>query len=373
MRIRLRPALIGVALAAMVSCGADSELPLVVVPDGMLMTEFPIVNGAVWVYENEADASQQYRLSVQGTRTISSYVHYKTEYAALDAAGNPLAGEAPPASDFFAANGLHRREGALTQTPGAFTTAQFLLRKAEDGSEAEVGYAGPVVYKAAATRTFPVGAAFVRKSLGTNLDDLGINDDPDLDGDDGDDPGDRLTRNRYDEVNVGTLGYILESASEGAGGNQFQKHLPPRRLWEFPMRVGATWTVFETPELTGKKPQPAVRVQRRVVREEDVSTPHYTGPALVVAEWVIGLAKDSETGESIVPSIDDEDGNGIPDRGEPTARYWVAPGVGVAKYEYEEFDLAAFSATGARSFARKTFVLNRASIPAGAKADGPSE
>jgi hypothetical protein len=45
----------------------------------------------------------------------------------------------------------------------------------------------------------------------------------------------------------------------------------------------------------------------------------------------------------------------------------------VAKYEYEEFDLAAFSATGARSFARKTFVLNRASIPAGAKADGPSE
>jgi hypothetical protein len=371
MRIRFKPALLGAALAAMVSCGSDTELPVIILPDGMLMTEFPIVNGAVWVYQNEADASDQYRVSVQGTRNISSYIHYKWEYNALDGAGNPLPGEAPPPSDFYAANGLHQRLAALTKTPGVFPSATFIAVPAEDGIEDSVSVRRP-----ASLSPFPIGAAYVRKSLGDNLDTLGINDDPVGDPSDTDDPAERLTRNRYDEVNTGTIGFILESASEGAGGNQFQKHLPPRRLWEFPLMVGKRWTVFETFELrdgVGVGSQPKIIAERRVASEENVVTPGYSGPALLVEEWTVGLSRDEETGELIIPSIDDENGNGIPDRGEATARYWVASGVGVVKYDYEIFDIAAWQASTPPFFTGKTFVLVRASIPAGIKADGAGE
>lgn len=371
MRVRFKPALLGAALVTILSCGSDSELPVLSVPDGMLMTEFPIVNGAVWIYQNEADPSEQYRLSVEGTRNISSYIHYKTEYTALDASGDPLPGEAPPASDFYAANGLHQRLAALTKTPGVFPSATFVPVQAEEGVEGSVS-----VRKPASISPFPVGAAYVRKTLSGDLDTLGINDDPDLDPSDADDPADRLTRNRYDEINTGTIGLILESASEGAGGNQFQKHLPPRRLWEFPLRVGSRWTVFETFELwdgVGVGSQPKIIAERRVASEENVVTPGYSGSALLVEEWTIGLSRDAETGELIIPSIDDENGNGQPDRGEPTARYWVASGVGVVKYEYEIFDIDAWRATTPPYFTRKTFVLGRSAIPAGIKADSASE
>jgi hypothetical protein len=369
MRIRLKPALLGAALATIVACGLDSERPTFETPDGMLMTEFPIVNGAVWIYQNEADASEQYRVSVEGTRNISSYIHYKTEYTALDAAGEPLPGEAPPASDWYSANGLHQRLAALTRTPGVFTSATFVPVAAEEG-ETE----GPALSKPASIAPFPVGAVFVRKTLAEGLDALGINDDADPT--DADDPGARFTQNRYDEINTGTMGFILESASEGAGGNQFQKHLPPRRLWEFPMRVGSRWRVFETTALPGgggRGPQPKILAERRVASEENVVTPGYEGPALIVEEWAVGLSQDAETGEFIVPSIDDLNSNGQPDRGQPTARYWVASGVGVVKYEYEVFDLEAFQATTPPYFTRKTFILGRVSIPEGVKADGAGE
>jgi len=374
MRIRFKPALLGAARAASVACGIaacglDTELPEFATPDGMLMTEFPIVNGAVWIYQNEADASEQYRVSVEGTRNISSYIHYKTEFTALDAAGEPRPGEAPPASDWYSANGLHQRLAALTRTPGVFTSATFVPVSAEDGVTD-----GPSLSKPASVAPFPVGAVFVRKTLAEGLDYLGIDDDPNAT--DADDPGGRLTQNRYDEINVGTLGFILESASEGAGGNQFQKHLPPRRLWEFPMRVGSRWRVFETTALPGgggRGPQPKILAERRVASEENVDTPGYVGPTLVVEEWAVGLSQDAETGEFIVPSIDDLNSNGHPDRGEPTARYWLASGIGVVKYEYEVFDIDAFRATTPPYFTRKTFILTRASIPEGVKPDDDGE
>ncbi len=367
MRIRFKVAILAASMATMVACGLDSEHAEFETPDGMLMTDFPIVNGSVWIYQNEADASEQYRVSVEGTRNISSYIHYKTEYTALDAAGEPLPGEAPPASDWYSANGLHQRLAALTRTPGVFTSATFVPVAAEEGEDD-----GPSLSKPASIAPFPVGAVYVRKTLAESLDALGINDDLAS----ADDPGGRLTQNRYDEINAGTMGMILESASEGAGGDQFQKHLPPRRLWEFPMRVGSRWRVFETTALPGgggRGAQPKILAERRVAREESVSVPGYSGSALVVEEWAVGLSQDAETGEFIVPSIDDLNSNGQPDRGEPTARYWLAAGVGVVKYEYEVFDIEAFRATTPPYFTRKTFVLGRASIPDGVKADGAGE
>ncbi|GIX07990.1 MAG: hypothetical protein KatS3mg115_2393 [Candidatus Poribacteria bacterium] len=120
--------------------------------------------------------------------------------------------------------------------------------------------------------------------------------------------------------------------------------------------------VFQTRSAISRGPtlgvQPPIRAERWVVGQENVETPAYSGPAFVVDEWVTGLQSDPETGELIVPSLEDTDGDGVPQRGLPTARYWVAPGVGVVRYEYEFVDLGPPPA-----FTLRAFILERYSLP----------
>ena len=301
---------------------------------GMLIQEFPIVNGAIWAYQNVDAPGDQYRISVEGTRNISAENHWKLVYTKLDDNGAPLVGTPPDPIDFYGANGLHLRFGALNRTPGIFARAVFI---------------GGV--KAAAVGAFPVANAYIRRTVGTDLEPL----DPQ-------EASESREPVRYDEFSAGTIGLLHEGASEvvfGSGLN-FQKHLPPRRFWQFPIRVGAQWTVFRTAELSRgptSAPQPGILAERRVAEETTVSTPGYTGPAYLVEEWVVGLRKDDE-GNEIVPSLDDENNDGTPDRGEPTARYWVAAGIGVVQYEYEFVDLGPPAA-----FTRKTYQLTRYNIP----------
>ena len=145
------------------------------------------------------------------------------------------------------------------------------------------------------------------------------------------------------------------------------KHLPPRRFWEFPMRKGLRWTVFFTNEIDKgptDAPQPPILAERRVADDAaSVVTPAYSGSALLVEEWVTGLRKDAD-GNLVIPSLDDTDGDGTPQRGAPTARYWVAPVYGVVKYEYEYVTLVPIPA-----FTRKTYVLTAFTAPTKAGSD----
>jgi hypothetical protein len=225
------------------------------------------------------------------------------------------------------------RLGALTRTPGVFARAVFV--------------AG---IKAAAVEPFAVKSAYIRIETPQTLDPL--------------DPDQRLPR-RYDEIARGTQAILLEGASEGVlptGVTNFQKHFPPRRFWQFPMRKGSRWTVFFTNEIDRGPtlpPQPPILAERRVADDAaTVQTPAYSGPALLVEEWVTGLPKDAD-GNLQIPSLDDTDGDGIPQRGLPTARYWVAPGYGVVQYEYEYVSLVPVPA-----FTRKTYVLTAFTAPA---------
>lgn len=326
------PVLLAITAALVfASCGDDEPTVQGPVFDGMTIQEFPLGLGATWTYANVDAPEEQYRVAVVGTRIISGFIHWVANYEALDAAGNPT-GEPPAPNDFYSANGLHMRLGALTRQPGVFARATFV-----GGT------------KAAAVSPFPVSVAFLRFSSPQDLEPL-------TDG--------QGLPIRYDEVTRGTQGLILEGASEGVlsgGSTNFQRHIPPRRFWQFPMRKGSRWTVFRTNELskgTGLAPQPAILAERLVTDgAASVATPRYTGSAYVVNEWVTGLRKGAD-GNVIVPSLEDTDGDGVPQRGAPTARYWVAPGVGIVKYEYEFVDLGPPA-----KFTRKTYVLTAFTPP----------
>ena len=301
---------------------------------GMLVQEYPIAHGATWAYQNVEAPSDQYRIEVKGTQNISAVNHWKLEYTKLDTDGQPLSGTPPDPIDFYSANGLHVRRGALTRTPGVFSRAVFILG-----------------VKAAAVGPNPVAAAYVRRTIGEDLQPL----DPSV-------PAEQRDPIRYDEFIAGTVGMVLEGASDAVlgGSPNFQKHLPPRRLWQFPLRAGSRWVVFRTAELDRGPtvaPQPPVLAERRVKEQLNVSTPAYDGPAFLVEEWVVGLRKD-ESGDPIIASIDDENGDGEPDRGQPTARYWIARNIGVVKYEYEFVDLGP-----PPEFTRKTYQLTKYTIP----------
>lgn len=330
---RTIPAILALAALVLSGCSDDENRPEFHPPtfDGLTIQNFPLGLGATWSYQNADAPEERYRVDVVGTRIISSAVYWTMDYRKLDAVGAPTS-DVPPPSDFYAANGLHMRLGALTRIPGVFARAVFV---------------GGV--KAAAVEPFPVKTAFVRAESPQNLDPL--------------DPDQRLPQ-RYDEMTRGTEAILLEGASEGVlpnGSTNFQKHLPPRRLWQFPMKKGSRWTVFYTNEIDkgpSVAPQPPILAERRVVDDAaTVETPAYSGTALLVEEWTTGLRKDGD-GNVQIPSLDDTDNDGTPQRGAPTARYWIAPGYGVVKYEYEYVSLVPVPA-----FTRKTYVLTAFTAP----------
>lgn len=97
-----------------------------------------------------------------------------------------------------------------------------------------------------------------------------------------------------------------------------EKHFPYRLIWDFPLKLGKEWVVFE------KATIPEIRVLRRVVSiHESVAVLAGAYNAYVIEEEIEGIDRiEDDTGRSasIAP-----------------ARYWIAPNVGVVKYEYTEF------------------------------------
>jgi hypothetical protein len=96
-----------------------------------------------------------------------------------------------------------------------------------------------------------------------------------------------------------------------------EKHAPHRIIWDFPLKLGKEWVVFE------KMTLPAVRVIRRVILvNEPVTVPTGSYDAYVVEEEIVGRQPDSDAGQSFAL---------------PPAKYWVVPNVGIIKYEYTLF------------------------------------
>ena len=113
------------------------------------------------------------------------------------------------------------------------------------------------------------------------------------------------------------------------------KHFPPRRLWDFPLKVGKQWTVFE------KTAGAPVTVTRYVVEQNvQITVPAGTYTTYVVQEEVVYA--DSEDPSIFIIS--------------PPAIYWVAPSVGVVQYRYNRY-----RATDA--FSAQTFALKRVHLP----------
>ena len=96
-----------------------------------------------------------------------------------------------------------------------------------------------------------------------------------------------------------------------------ERHAPHRIIWDFPVKLGKEWVVFE------KMTLPAVRVIRRVVGvNEPITVPTGSYDAYVVEEEIVRtqLHGDMEQSTAI-----------------PPAKYWVVPNVGIVKYEYTLF------------------------------------
>ncbi len=95
------------------------------------------------------------------------------------------------------------------------------------------------------------------------------------------------------------------------------RHAPHRIIWDFPLKLGKEWVVFE------KRTPPVVRVVRRVVGvNEPVTVPTGSYGAYVIEEEIVGKQLDSGTEQSAEI---------------PPAKYWVVPNVGIVKYEYTLF------------------------------------
>lgn len=84
---------------------------------------------------------------------------------------------------------------------------------------------------------------------------------------------------------------------------------PKRVIWRFPLKVGDEWEVFR------KETFPEFRVVRRVTSIEEI-------------DLLEGMRGKAYLVEEFAASYDEP----LPD--EPVSRYWVAPGMGVVKYEY---------------------------------------
>ena len=96
-----------------------------------------------------------------------------------------------------------------------------------------------------------------------------------------------------------------------------ERHAPHRTIWDFPLKLGKEWVVFE------KMTHPTVRAIRRVVGvNEPVTVPTGSYDAYVVEEEILARQPDSDAGQSSTIS---------------PAKYWVVPNVGIVKYEYTLF------------------------------------
>ena len=96
-----------------------------------------------------------------------------------------------------------------------------------------------------------------------------------------------------------------------------ERHAAHRIIWDFPLKLGKEWTVFE------KMTIPAVRVIRRVVGvNEPITVPTGSYDAYVVEEEIVGKQLHGGTEQSATI---------------PPAKYWVVPNAGIVKYEYTLF------------------------------------
>ncbi|MDE0040812.1 MAG: hypothetical protein OXT74_02145 [Candidatus Poribacteria bacterium] len=96
-----------------------------------------------------------------------------------------------------------------------------------------------------------------------------------------------------------------------------EKHAPHRIIWDFPLKLGKEWIVFE------KMTLPAIRVIRRVTGvNEPITVPTGSYDTYVIEEEIVGNQPhgDTEQSATILP-----------------AKYWVVPNVGIVKYEYTLF------------------------------------
>lgn len=114
-----------------------------------------------------------------------------------------------------------------------------------------------------------------------------------------------------------------------------QKHATPRRVWDFPLKVGKEWTVFE------KTVGNPVAVTRYVVdRDVRITVPAGSYQTyLVQEEAVFGDSSDALTRFI-----------------SPPAAYWIAPDVGIVQYRYSRY-----RATDA--LVTKSFVLKSVHLP----------
>jgi hypothetical protein len=113
-----------------------------------------------------------------------------------------------------------------------------------------------------------------------------------------------------------------------------EKHFPPRRLWDFPLKVGKEWVVFE------KTAGIPVKVTRYVAEKDVlVMVPAGSYTTYVVHEEVV--YGDSPEPSSFLIS--------------PPAIYWVAPSIGVVQYRYSHY--RATEALSSQTFALKSFHL----------------
>lgn len=113
-----------------------------------------------------------------------------------------------------------------------------------------------------------------------------------------------------------------------------QKHFPPRRLWDFPLKVGKEWVVFEK----------TIGIPVKVTRYVTEKNAQITVPAGNFSTYVV--YEEAVYGDSAEPSsflIS------------PPAVYWVAPSVGVVQYRYSRY--RATDALSSQTFALKSVHL----------------
>lgn len=114
-----------------------------------------------------------------------------------------------------------------------------------------------------------------------------------------------------------------------------QKHAPPRRVWDFPLKIGKEWTVFEK---TSGNP---VAVTRYVVdRDVRITVPAGSYQTYLVQEEVVF----GDSSDALTRFIS------------PPAAYWIAPEVGIVQYRYSRY-----RATDA--LVTQTFALKNVHLP----------
>jgi len=139
------------------------------------------------------------------------------------------------------------------------------------------------------------------------------------------------------------------------------EHVLPRLIWDFPLKVGKQWTVLEFRKewtVLEKETPPVSRVVRRVVDANvPVTVPAGWYDAYVVEEVIVGLSQETAfklAGDP--PKLE-------PARYEEPARYWVAPHVGVVKYQYTYLTPTIVNQKSINLLRSATFKLKKVDLP----------